>query len=244
MRRWGWLLLGGGAILIPAFSLLGLVVVIIVPVAWLLSPFMGGNVPLPGDLTITNVYLKQEQAAVQKYLHCTEVPIYDKQHKKIVGHKKVCRGVTVPFVQAVMGAESDGWALSVSSANALGLMQVTPGKLKQQIAKGKSPFGPQVNISAGVEFLDYLYLQFGGHLPMVAAAYNAGPGQVQAWETQFHTTSWSVLAQQQAVQHFSPVKGSQYGQTYTYVDRVMQYYGDFASGKCSSSASYRFNSCP
>ncbi|AHE67486.1 soluble lytic murein transglycosylase-related regulatory protein [Legionella oakridgensis ATCC 33761 = DSM 21215] len=76
----------------------------------------------------------------------------------------------------------------ISPAGAHGLMQVMPATA-QNIAKQqhisyedkKQLFSPQKNINIGVAYLQYLAKRFGNHPVLMAAAYNAGPRQVNYW---------------------------------------------------------------
>lgn len=210
------LIAGGGSWL--AAGIIGFVI-IVAPILFILSPFQSGPPPKAGAKAITQTYLPLEQAAVARYCHpeTAKVPVYDARHQ-LQGYKteKTCVGVNVAFVQAIMRQESDGWALAVSDAGALGLMQTTIGKY--DLSKNENPFDPKTNIDKGVQFLDALYLQFGGNLPLVAAGYNAGPGVPEEWMTEYGTSDWSQLSQEQAVQTFAK------GQTWNYVNAVMGFY--------------------
>lgn len=240
MKRRILLLLVPGlfAILGPLLMLMLFVVVILIPIAFLLAPFQGGSVPPPGITSVTQVYLPYERAAVKKYQRCTKVPVYSGTgaKKKITGYKEICHGVTVPFVQAIMRAESGGWALAVSNAGALGLMQVTTGKFQGDLSNGKSPFDPKLNIMRGVEYLDNVYFQVGENLPLTAAGYNAGPGTALQWMAEYHTSRWSAIEAHQAVQSFAR------GQTYNYVNLVMRYYNEINNGQCATLNS-KFSAC-
>ncbi|NQV94511.1 MAG: transglycosylase SLT domain-containing protein, partial [Sphingomonadales bacterium] len=75
---------------------------------------------------------------------------------------------------------------------AIGLMQVRPGTAGD-IAKANGLnfiesdlFRPSTNLEYGQSYLEYLGKSSitGGKLPKVAAAYNAGPGAVQRWNTE------------------------------------------------------------
>ncbi|WP_133128199.1 transglycosylase SLT domain-containing protein [Legionella nagasakiensis] len=76
----------------------------------------------------------------------------------------------------------------ISAAGAHGLMQVMP-TTAQSIAKHehipyeekKQLFSPQKNINIGVAYLQYLAKRFDNHPVLIAAAYNAGPRQVNYW---------------------------------------------------------------
>ena len=96
-------------------------------------------------------------------------------------------GVPVPLVIAVITVESGGNSQVVSSAGAIGLMQVEPATT-QAIASavGLSPatvmqelYNPSDNVELGTYYLHYCLGLFGGSIQLAAAAYNAGPGAVQ-----------------------------------------------------------------
>ncbi|MEP2988922.1 MAG: transglycosylase SLT domain-containing protein [Parasphingorhabdus sp.] len=81
---------------------------------------------------------------------------------------------------------------AVSPANAIGLMQVRPGTAGD-IAKANGKrfeksqlFKPSTNLEYGQSYLEYLGRSSitGGKLPKIAAAYNAGPGAVQRWNSE------------------------------------------------------------
>ncbi|MEM9763210.1 MAG: lytic transglycosylase domain-containing protein [Pseudomonadota bacterium] len=82
------------------------------------------------------------------------------------------------WIRAVMQAESAGNARAVSSAGAMGLMQIMPGtwaELRAAYGFGPDPFDRRENILAGTAYLRQMYDQFGA--PGFLAAYNAGPGR-------------------------------------------------------------------
>lgn len=82
------------------------------------------------------------------------------------------------WIRAVMRAESAGNARAVSSAGAMGLMQIMPGtwaELRATHGFGSDPFDRRENILAGAAYLRQMYDQFGA--PGFLSAYNAGPGR-------------------------------------------------------------------
>jgi len=91
------------------------------------------------------------------------------------------------WIGAVIAAESGGrtmWqgAPIVSSAGAMGLMQVMPGTyraMRNRYALGADPFDPTDNILAGTAYLRALYDRYG--YPDLFAAYQAGPKRLEAW---------------------------------------------------------------
>lgn len=86
------------------------------------------------------------------------------------------------WIRAVITVESNWNARAVSSAGAIGLMQIMPDtyqELHRQHGLGADPFDPHNNIMAGAAYLKQMHKQFGkqGFL----AAYNAGPGRYQKY---------------------------------------------------------------
>lgn len=89
-------------------------------------------------------------------------------------------GIPEDWIYAVMRVESGGRIGAVSSAGAMGLMQLMPGTWARQRARfglGSDPFDPRDNIIAGTSYLREMYDSYGadGFL----AAYNAGPGRYE-----------------------------------------------------------------
>ncbi|MBR0682867.1 lytic transglycosylase domain-containing protein [Roseomonas eburnea] len=90
-------------------------------------------------------------------------------------------GIPEAWIRAVMRAESAGDRHAVSHRGAMGLMQVMPATwagLRAQHGLGADPFMPQDNILAGTAYLREMLDRFGS-VPLMLAAYNAGPRRVE-----------------------------------------------------------------
>lgn len=92
------------------------------------------------------------------------------------------------FIYAIIRQESGFREDVVSSAGARGLMQLMPSTAKLVAKKAKVPYNNQEqlflwqhNINLGSAYLGTLAKQFSYHPVLMAAAYNAGPGQVVNW---------------------------------------------------------------
>ncbi|MDE1943657.1 MAG: lytic transglycosylase domain-containing protein [Betaproteobacteria bacterium] len=91
-------------------------------------------------------------------------------------------GIPEAWIYAVIRTESAGRIGAVSSAGAMGLMQLMPATWSRQrdrLGLGSDPFDPRDNITAGASYLRELYDSYGAF--GMLAAYNAGPGRYEDW---------------------------------------------------------------
>ncbi len=108
------------------------------------------------------------------------------------------------LVRAVIKVESDYDPRAVSSAGAIGLMQLMPETAARM--QVRDPYDPRENIFGGVRYLRILANLFNGDLDLTVAAYNAGEG---------------------AVSRAGGIPN--YPETQDYVERVRTYYASFRS---------------
>lgn len=88
-------------------------------------------------------------------------------------------GIPEAWIWAVMRVESNGDSRAVSSAGAMGLMQIMPGTwatLRVRYGLGRDPYNVRDNIMAGAAYLRAMHDRYGNPAAMLAA-YNAGPGR-------------------------------------------------------------------
>lgn len=114
--------------------------------------------------------------------------IFPLQYEEEIRNWSTAYEVDPYLVMGIIRAESSFQADAVSSANAMGLMQLT-GETAAQIAdwleitdfKQEQLFDANCNIRFGTRYVQWLLEQFDGDLKNTLAAYNAGIGTVKNW---------------------------------------------------------------
>ncbi len=114
--------------------------------------------------------------------------LYPLAHARRVQELAQRAGLDPFLIQAVMREESHFKPRLISSAGAIGLMQVMPAtggwvaaRLGFEQYDEKSLYDRDVNLQLGTHYLEYLWNEFDGNTVYVLAAYNAGPGNVRRW---------------------------------------------------------------
>lgn len=150
---------------------------------------------LSAGIALADIYMYVDQNDV---VHYTNVPtssaykLYIREGPKendknlCEFHPEIQRAATAfevdpSLVRAVIKAESDFNPDAVSKRGATGLMQIMPANYKD--LKVKDPFDPEQNIMGGTRYLKRLMARYDGKLPMVLAAYNAGPNAVDRYKS-------------------------------------------------------------
>ena len=87
-------------------------------------------------------------------------------------------GLDAGLLKAVAQAESGLNPQAVSGAGAKGIMQLMDGTARELGVTNS--FDPAQNIAAGARYLKQMLNRFGGDATRAVAAYNAGPGAVEA----------------------------------------------------------------
>lgn len=128
--------------------------------------------------------------------------------------------VDAALVWAIMREESGFRPGVMSSAGAMGLLQLMPETARRTAARMGGPaledsamlFVPETNISLGSGYLEYLSERFPNHTSAVIASYNAGPNAVAKWRR----------GADGALDDDAWVEEIPYAQTRAYVRRVLR----------------------
>lgn len=140
----------------------------------------------------------------------------------LTGLEDIDLPVPADLVLAIARRESEFDARVVSHADARGLMQVLPGtgaQVARRLGLAFEPAmltdDPAMNVLLGAAYLDELTREFGA-VPLVAAAYNAGPGRPRAWITEIGDP------RDPAIDPVDWVEMIPFAETRTYVMRVLE----------------------
>ena len=126
----------------------------------------------------------------------------------IIEEASAAYGIPVNVIMGVIKAESDYDPDCVSSAGAMGLIQIMPENAEEYGVT--DPFDPRQNIFCGVDEIARHLETYNGDLKLALAAYNTGPGNI-AKRNVISSSSAEYLTIPQSVRD--------------YVDRVLRYAG-------------------
>jgi soluble lytic murein transglycosylase-like protein len=122
-------------------------------------------------------------APAQSYPHAAPYPTATHTTSSEISQIASGQGVPGSLASAIAWQESGFNNGVVSSANARGVMQVTPGAwqwVEQNLSGPLDPSSPQDNVRAGTAYLGQLLRDTGGDERMAVAAYYQGLGSVQS----------------------------------------------------------------
>jgi soluble lytic murein transglycosylase-like protein len=100
------------------------------------------------------------------------------QLQNIVRTYSQANSVDPRLVASMIDAESHGDPSAVSRVGAQGLMQLMPGTASMYGVA--NAFDPYMNVDGGTRYLRDLLKRYKGNVRLAVAAYNAGPGAVDA----------------------------------------------------------------
>jgi soluble lytic murein transglycosylase-like protein len=95
----------------------------------------------------------------------------------LVKDAAAAQNLSAILIRAVIRRESASLWCAVSDKGAVGLMQLMPDTATQF---GVDPYDPKQNIQAGSKYLKQLMTRYKDDTSLALAAYNAGPGVVDA----------------------------------------------------------------
>jgi len=179
MPRWSWWVVA--AVLVP-------ILLVNLAVAW-----VGRSAPFP----LSPFYLKYKLEALGAYaLHRPRCVFFDDAElaAPLLASAEKKYGLPCGLLGAIVHVESGGKPHRISSAGAMGPMQLIPPTARRLGVS--DPFNPEQSVDGAARYLHAQMATFRS-VRLAAAAYNAGPGAI--------------------VGHKVP----QNGQTEIYVDRVM-----------------------
>ncbi|MCL4155683.1 UNVERIFIED_CONTAM: hypothetical protein GTU68_035806, partial [Idotea baltica] len=90
------------------------------------------------------------------------------------------KGLDFYLVKSVIRAESNFKPEVVSSAGAVGLMQMIPATARRFNVRDSRL--PEENIKGGTTYLKWLLKRFNGNIEYALAGYNAGEGRVDKYD--------------------------------------------------------------
>lgn len=99
--------------------------------------------------------------------------------ESLIRRKARVYGVDEDLVRAVVRMESGGNAKAVSTAGAMGLMQLMPETA--EMLGVDDPFDPVQNVDGGVRYLKMMLDRYDGDETLALAAYHSGPGRVDRY---------------------------------------------------------------
>ena len=134
-------------------------------------------------------------------------PVTAHPHAAFIAEASQRFGIPEHWIRAVLRVESAGDVRAISSAGAMGLMQVMPDTcagLRSRHGLGRDPYDPRDNILAGTAYMREIWDRYGNVAAMLAA-YNAGPGRYD----EYLATGRTLPAETRAyVATLAPVLGS------------------------------------
>ena len=108
---------------------------------------------------------------------------YPLAYQEEVAKNAAATAVPESLIYAIMRTESNYSPGALSPVGAIGLMQIMPATA-EAMSKGDSArlTRPECNIRLGARYLKDQLATYGRNIPLTAAAYNAGPGNVKRWQ--------------------------------------------------------------
>jgi len=132
--------------------------------------------------------LKRPEAAVRvaRRASVRNIPLFASGFPQI--DLPAANRVEAAFAHSIIRQESEFYVAAMSGSGARGLMQLMPPTARETAQQLKIKYeldrltrDETYNMRLGTEFLARLVARYGGAYPLAAAAYNAGPGNLNKW---------------------------------------------------------------
>lgn len=99
-------------------------------------------------------------------------------------------GLDLAWMLGLIRAESAWNRKAVSSAGAVGLMQLMPATAQRLLKRKRAPtraelMNAELSLELGARYLGAMLERFGGNPMLATGAYNAGPGAVERWRDEW-----------------------------------------------------------
>lgn len=152
---------------------------------------------------------------VEQYAYPNALPVF----------KTLAEGEEIDnaLIHALTRQESEFNTSIVSSAGAVGLMQLLPSTAKmvarwhgEKYSKKNLSADPAYNVSLGTAFLHRLISNYDGSYMMALAGYNAGPGRIRQWVRKFGDP------REEKVDPIDWIERIPYNETRNYVHKILE----------------------
>lgn len=146
------------------------------------------DVAVDASSILASVYQKKFTGLFEQY-----ALTYPQYYSHLIDHFSRQAGMDAPLVYSVIRRESAFRSHVISSARAVGLMQVMPFTGNELAVELHMPTfdmitlqNPEESIRLGTYYLWKQSCRFEGYIPAILAAYNAGPHRAAFWMNQYN----------------------------------------------------------
>jgi soluble lytic murein transglycosylase len=133
-----------------------------------------------GSISLTNVPSDSRYQKIEIESGRFHATLSEQELEPVIRRHSSKQQLHPALIRAVIKAESDFDPRAVSSAGAIGLMQLMPQTAVRLDVQDM--YDPDENVGGGAKYLRQLLDRFQGNLPLALAAYNAGENVVDRYQ--------------------------------------------------------------